>query len=192
MDSKQFDAVARALSSRRTVLAILLGGAAAHFAGGDPDVALAHNPANACRKLADPVKRRRCLRRAQAHKRRCHSQTPLATCAGRCGSLPAPCGKVVTCPCPAGKLCLSNNSCSRFCSVPGVPGDCPAGCSCGGRTTEDPTGTFHCYPNGLSCLEVSQGCASTAQCPSGHFCAPNACPGPSGTFENRCIPVCQL
>ena len=187
MDSKRFDALTRTLSSRRLVLA---GGVAALrglIGAGD---ASAHNPVLACRKIEDPGKRRRCLRRAKQHSRLKHTCKALpvtVTCANRCGSTTNNCKKAVACACPPGKLCLLNDSCSRLCEGEVIP--CPPTCNCGIPAVE---GGTHCFPAALEeCQQVPQVCTSTSQCPIGHYCGIADC-GPAGALEGRCIPVCSI
>jgi hypothetical protein len=187
MDSDRFDALSRRLSSRRTALTGLVGGVAAILGVSATKDVAAHNLAPACQKITDPVKRRKCLVRARRHKRQQHSckPRPLAvTCANRCGRFQNNCRKAVNCTCAAGKLCMSNTSCSRFCHPVNLP--CPPGCICGLFAVETPT-TPHCIPASItSCAQLTQVCASSAECPPGHFCSTGSCP------MNVCAPVCQV
>jgi hypothetical protein len=191
MDSERFDALSRSLSSRRSALGGLLGGAAALLGLAGTEEAGAQNPPPACQRVADPAKRRRCLRRAHARNRRqrCTPTPPAALYGGRCsGTVVNNCGKQVDCPaCPAGRSCLTNNSCGRSCRVLGTPGDCPAGCRCGILAAE---GGIQCIPISIAgCADVPQACASTTQCPQGFFCGPTTC-GTGGAAEGRCLPIC--
>lgn len=191
MDSDQFDALIRKLSTRRTALAGGIAGLAAILGLTRSEAASAHDPAAACRKLADPVKRRRCLNRARAHHRKQHSCQPqpvAVTCAGQCGTKLNNCRKPVTCTCSSGKACLPNGTCSRPCHPIQLP--CPGNCFCarGPVENEDPG---QCIPDGGLCEQSPLVCTSTAECPVGHYCSPRICTGPSG-LESRCVPICQL
>jgi hypothetical protein len=192
MDSKRFDNVTRALSTRRLALTGLVGGVATLLGLTNADEASAHNAVVACRRIADSPRRQACLRGAKRHKRlkhSCKSQPVTVTCAVRCGNVPDNCGKGVTCSCPAGKSCLGNGSCSRTCAVPGDPGDCPAGCLCGSFALE---GGVQCRPRTIiQCEQVPQLCNATSQCPLGFFCGQTGC-GPDSAPEGRCIPVCPI
>jgi hypothetical protein len=184
MDGEYFDSLTRTLSSRRTVLGGLLAGtAAALFSRQD---AAAHNPVPACRRIRNAKRRAACLRRARTHNRQhqCQPTAPAVICRGLCGTAVNNCNQAVSCPCPAGKSCLSNGSCAQNCSV--AQPACPAGCTCLGP--EVGSGD-HCIQAGLSCNVLPQVCASTADCPAGSFCIEEACLGPGG-FEHRCIPLC--
>jgi hypothetical protein len=148
-----------------------------------------------CRRIDDPVRRRRCLRQARAHNRKRHSCKPqpvAVTCGGRCGIVRNNCRKAVSCACPAGKTCLGNGSCSRTCVVVGQgQGDCPAGCLCGLPGVE---GGIHCVPAAIrdaECVDVPQVCTSNAQCPVGTYCANTPC-GPDFTEQGRCVPICPV
>ncbi len=191
MDDAQFDALTRALHSRRTAVVGLLGGLTAMLGldGGD---ATAHNPAPACRNIADARRRARCRRRARAHHRHRHSCTPqpaAVTCRNRCGGTRNNCKQAVACTCPAETTCLPNQGCSRACAAP--PFACPAGCACFDGVLLVETSSFQCVPLGISeCEQVPQVCTSTAECPFGQFCGTTAC-SPGGDDEGRCIPVCQ-
>ena len=190
MESEQFDRFTRALGSRRSVLAGLAGSLASLLGFTDAHVVRAHNPVRTCRGIADPGKRSRCLRRARAHNRKrhtCRPQPVSVTCANRCGRTTNNCKKAVACACPAGKLCLINDSCSRLCDGEVIP--CPANCECGVPAVE---GGTHCFPAAIQkCEQVPQVCTSTSQCPIGHFCGIADC-GPAGALEGRCIPVCSV
>ena len=196
MESNRFDTLTRSLSSRRATLTSLLGGVAALLGVTSVEEAGAHNPIPSCRRVADPKKRRACLRRARAHIRRrhtCRPQPKSITCADRCDiNARNNCRTTVACSCPAGELCLANKVCSRFCVVPGTAenpaGDCPLGCTCGFPLIEDPS-VLHCVPAGFTCAELNLAvCTSTSQCPVGLFCTPENPCGPSGV----CIPRCTL
>lgn len=76
MESNRFDTVTRSLSSRRATLTSLLGGVAALLGVAGVEEAGAHNPIPNCRRVADPKKRRACLRRARAHIRQRHTCRP--------------------------------------------------------------------------------------------------------------------
>lgn len=188
MESKQFDALTRTFSSRRTALGTLLGGMAALLSLAGPEVTSAHNPGPTCQKLSDPVKRRQCRARARRHIRKrhtCRPQPVAVTCAGRCGQTQNNCRQPVICTCPAGKTCLDNGSCSRACIAGGTVVNCPAGCFCGVAALG---GDVHCVPDGINdCALVPLVCTSTAQCPAGHFCSTPVCSGTS-----RCVPVCPI
>jgi hypothetical protein len=191
MDSVRFDAISRALSSRRTALSGVLGGVAALLGIPAAQEADAHNAAARCRRLPEPAKRRACLRRARNHNRthRCRPRPPAAVCAslGRCrGTAVNNCGRRVTCACPAGKRCLINGSCARTCD--GNPTGCPTGCVC---TGPEVGGGAHCTPSATAdCDLLPQVCVTTADCPQGFFCHSEACTLPGGARENRCMPVC--
>lgn len=191
MESDRFDAFTRTLSSRRTALGGGLGGVAALLGLGGGEEAAAHDPRPACRKLADPARRRACLRRARRHLRLRHSCKPhpiAVTCANRCGSTRNNCKKAVACICPPDKTCLLNNGCARTCSVASLT--CPAGCTCGIPLAEAPGTLAGCYPSTLSsCTQVPTPCTSTAQCPFGQFCG-LVCGSVPG--EGRCFPNCPV
>lgn len=188
MDSAQFDTITRALCSRRTALTGLLGGVAALRGLVTPDSATAHNLLSNCRKIADPVKRRKCLRRARAHKRShiCRSEAPALTCGARCGIRANNCGQAVTCAtCPELKACLANGSCAIACSGP----TCPAGCSCVPELVE---GGKACVSNSAgSCAQIPMGCSATTDCPVGYGCI-LLCGGPLPDWPGRCAPLCQV
>lgn len=188
VESSRFDALTRTVHSRRTALAVILGSLAALL--GLPTLeASAHNPVPSCQKIKDPKRRQTCLRLARRHNKRRHSckQQPRAvTCANRCGSVRNNCRKTLNCICPSGKLCLSNGSCSRPCSEPGFPGDCPQGCQCGPPALE---GGLQCAPDSISdCPQIPLVCTSTKGCPPGHYCST---PIPLCSSQRRCIPVCS-
>jgi hypothetical protein len=191
MESNQFDALTRALSTRRTTITGLLGGSFALLLGlGKPEEAGAHDPAAACRKLPDLGQRRRCRARARRHKRRqhtCRPQPKAVTCAGRCGRFRNNCRKGVDCTCPADQTCFANGTCSRVCTAGGtgtLAVSCPAGCDCEVDALE---GGRHCVSELIeTCTQVPIVCTSTAQCPVGHVCSTPVCNG-----ESRCFPVCQ-
>jgi hypothetical protein len=191
MESDRFDALARVFSSRRIAVFGLVGGVAALLGISAVEDAGAHNPGPACRKIPDPVKRRKCLARARRHKRKAHSCKPqpvAVTCANRCGSVRNSCRKAVPCTCPAGKTCLLNGSCNRICVVGGTILQCPAGCDC---DVADIEGNVHCMPESIAeCEQVPMVCSSTAQCPLGHFCSTPSCG--FGGLESRCVPVCPI
>lgn len=193
MESNRFDSLTRSLSSRRATLTSLLGGVAALLGIAGVEEAAAHDPTPHCRRLADPKKRRACLRRARAHIRRrhtCRPQPKAVTCTGRCNiKVRNNCRTTVACSCPRGKLCLANKVCNRFCVTPGTganpAGDCPLGCTCGFPTIDDPA-VLHCTSVGFTCQDLNlEVCTSTSQCPAGQFCTPDLC-GLSGV----CIPRC--
>jgi hypothetical protein len=190
VDDAHFDALTRSLRSRRAAVTGLLGGLAAMLGLGDD--ANAHNPAPACRRLTDPARRRRCQRRARAHHRNRHVCKPrpvAVTCRNRCGGTRNNCRHKVSCTCPAGKLCLPNQSCSQACT-PASP-VCPAGCYCFSTQLVE-TSQHQCVPQGISdCAQIPQRCTSSAECPFGQFCGTTAC-SPSGDDEERCIPVCPV
>lgn len=189
MDSEHFDALTRALTSRRTALGGLLGGGFAALLGLTlPEEASAHNLLPGCRKIKDLAKRRACLRRAQRHNRlrHCRPQPTTVTCAGRCGTWPNNCNKSVTCRACAPKLdCLNNGSCGRICTIPSAP--CPNGCYCSNFTVEGPQHCILAPP----CSDMPQTCASTTECPLGQQCQHTVC-GPGGSLSNRCVPLCPL
>lgn len=182
MDSERFDALTRVLSSRRTALRTVLGGATALLGLAAPDDAAAHNPAAACRKLPNPARKRRCLQRAAAHRQYCHSAaTVAAACAGKCGVWPDRCGAATNCTCPAPKTCLSNASCARPCG--GGSGTCPTGCSCYVAAESTVVNTY-CGVAGATCDGTP--CSTTSTCPVGYSCVE------CGTSGDRCIALCQL
>lgn len=190
MDSKQFDALTRALSSRRSIVgasvAALLGLAGAN------EIA-AHDAGRACKRLNDPKRRRACLRRARAHNRRhrpqptspaCVPQPLAVTCAGRCGTVLNNCNQATACfLCPTGKDCLANGTCARPCSTSLV---CPNLCAC--PTVPTVEGGQHCISFNQTCaVEMKQVCSSTTECPVGQHCQETACSGPN---RKRCVSVC--
>jgi hypothetical protein len=106
------------------------------------------------------------------------------TCAGRCGTWTNNCGQSVPCAaCPAGKVCLSNGSCSTPCPNFGV---CPAGCSC---TPPNGEGAQICAQNEASCADLPQPCTTTTDCPVGQHCITTGC-GQNNTDVLRCGRVC--
>jgi hypothetical protein len=186
VDSARFDTLTRVLATRRiAITSSLVGGIAVLLGVSWVEEAAAHNPIPACRRIADPVKRRRCLRRARAHNRKRHSCRPrpvAITCVNRCGRAIDNCRKPVACACPVGKSCLLNNSCASACSAPET---CPPGCTCLFPAVE---GGMYCISLAVSCATVPQVCTSTVQCPLGQHCMLTGC-GVSGP-ENRCVPLC--
>jgi len=93
----------------------------------------------------------------------CTPETPVATCAGRCGTWPNTCGEFVTCPsCTDGKQCVGNGSCAITCSS--TP-ECPAGCGCSFPTAE---GGQRCIATPVPC--PTQPCQNTTDCPFGQQC----------------------
>ena len=184
MKSKQFDALTRALSSRRSVLAGTVLALLGFTGAGD---VRAHNSVAACRRIDDPRKRRRCLRRARAHNRKQHSCRPqptAVTCSLRCGPVRNNCGRVLNCSCPADMVCQPNGTCGRICPSAGEAIGCPPGCHCAVAAVE---GGTRCIPATITqCPQVPIVCVSTTDCPLGHYCSEPICEG--GT--SRCIPVC--
>ena len=191
MESNQFDNLTRKMAVRRMALLGLAGGIVGLLGLSGGEEAGAHNPLPNCRRIGDPDQRRKCLRRARAHKRKQHSCRPqpvAITCANRCGSVRDNCRKGVNCACPAGKTGLVNNGCSRTCDETLL--SCPVGCTCGVRLIEDDTP--HCFSAAVAeCTQVPQICTSTAQCPTGQFCGQVFC-GPNDTAQGRCIPNCPF
>jgi hypothetical protein len=181
MNSRQFDSLTRAITTRRTAVTGIVGSVAALLGATTANEAAAHNPAPACNRLKDPKRRRACRRRARRRNRNhCRSQPATVTCAGRCGKVHNNCRKTVSCLCPADRVCLANQSCGRLCAVDET---CPAGCTCGVTSVE---GGRHCFPDTLtSCLQTPQICTSTVQCPPGQVCAFTGCGDAA-----RCVPVC--
>jgi hypothetical protein len=117
----------------------------------------------------------------------CVPQDPVALCAASGGTKSDNCGRVVVCPCPAGKSSLSNYSCAKTCTTgadcPGA--DPPTGvCGCVYSSVEGPK---YCLAPVQTCDRIPQVCTSTAQCPQGQFCAVTECPGDN----RRCWPLCS-
>ena len=83
MEHNQFDALTRALSSRRAALAGGVGGLATLIGLPGAEEAAAHDATRACRRLNDRARRRACLRRARAHNRthQCRPLPPAVVCA---------------------------------------------------------------------------------------------------------------
>lgn len=186
MDTKQFDALTRALSTRRTALAGLAGGLAALLGLAAPDEVTAHNPAPACRKLKDRKRRRACLRRARAHNRthQCRPLPPAVVCASvrRCDGVAVDnCGRLINCTCPLGKTCLPNGSCAQAC-VGDTP--CSPGCLCSAESSVE--GVRPCISTPQPCEVIPQACTSTAECPVGRFCREVGCDG----LTKRCVSLC--
>lgn len=189
MDAKQFDVLTRIFGTRRSVLSAGMAGLLGLI---KVDVAAAHNPAPACKRIKDPKRRRACLRRARAHNRRhrqtCVPQPELVTCAGRCGAVLNNCNKVVTCfICPPGRTCLSNGSCAEACAGNIGPEECPSGCFCTDPGNPSVEGGRHCLTADLRCADIPHVCSSTAECPVGQQCVLTSC---GGANPHRCVPLC--
>lgn len=194
VDGQHFDGLTRTVGPCRRAIGALASGIAVGLGLLGIEETGAHNPLPSCRGIADPGKRRTCLRRATRHKRlkhTCKAQPATVTCANRCGSVPNNCGKAVSCTCPAGKRCRGNGGCNRTCLSNGtLQGSCPAGCNCLTRNADD--GSAQCVVGTVTGYEhVPLGCVSSANCPAGHFCGTTAC-GPGNTQEGRCVPVGPL
>ena len=185
MDDRRFDALTRSLSSRRSALGGLLGGVVTLVGVALPEESEAHTLGANCRRIKHLRRRRTCLRRARAHIRTCHPQSPATTCAAGCGVRINNCGQTVPCPCPPGKECLSNGSCALTCDFYNGP-HCPTGCYCPHHPSTD--GRLRCTASG-NCTEQTPRCESTAQCPVGYHCQAVYCGG-SFDLTNRCMPVC--
>lgn len=189
MDNARFDALTRTLRSRRNSLGALLGSLAVLFGPTAPDVVTAHDPVPACRKIADPKKRRQCRRGARTRNRRhvpvavCSAEPAAVTCGGRCGSYANNCGVAVACPFGPDRDCLSNGSCARTC--PAL--FCPPGCKC----LTPVEGGNYCVPSDATCPDMTQERSATTDCPLGQFCLATGCGTPPGTIVNRCAPLCQ-
>lgn len=184
MDDAMFDALTRAVSSRRTALIGGLGAIAA-LVGLTPATD-AHDALRRCRTVRDPTRRRACQRRARAHNRkhRCRSRPRHRICAElrRCSGVAAnDCGRLINCSCPGGHICLANGSCATNCERTG-PLDCPEGCICVGPEVGDGS---HCVANTGICDQTPQACTSTVDCPPGTFCLVGPCDD-----LNRCVPLC--
>lgn len=187
MDDHRFDALTRAVSSRRTALGRLLGGSLTALLGlPAPEEAAAHSFMARCRAIRDPQRRAACLRRAKAH-RTWHVQHPpcvpqalALTCVGRCGVYTNNCNQATACPCPAGKTCLGNGSCAQTCSSE----TCPSGCLCGSASAE---GSRQCIKAEQFCADLTQCCTSSAGCPLGWQCQFTGC---SGSACSRCVQLC--
>jgi hypothetical protein len=83
------------------------------------------------------------------------------------------------CPCPGGRLKLTNGTCAVTCT--GEP-DCPTVCIC--QTVPSTEGQRLCAATLNDCPDVPLTCETTAQCPLGQFCSNlNVC-------GKRCVPVC--
>lgn len=185
MDGTRFDAFTRSISSRRTALGGLLAAPLAVLISlATPQEAVAHDFRARCRHIEDRPRREACLRRARAHRRRCHSpQTVAAACAGRCGVWPDRCGRARSCPaCAVPKLCLSNGSCSQACSR---SEECPGTCGCGPVAVGGDVRQCNVGPP-LDCGSFPVTCTSTADCPVGSYCGVVA----SLCGTNRCVPLC--
>jgi hypothetical protein len=132
-------------------------------------------------------KRRRKRRRPRS---RCRPNCAGKTCGdngcgGSCGGCLATqacqSGNCV-CACPAGQVCLSNESCATVC-----PSGCDTTCGCSDPSAEGPQ---HCVPLNASCETAVQSCTSTIECPLGQHCQETGC-GPGGSIERRCVTLCS-
>jgi hypothetical protein len=161
MDTNQFDALSRAVGSRRGILAGALGGVTL--------LGLGH---------AVGAKRRR-----RRRKKICKKKKIKVSCVDSCRFFNiSNCRKFdVQCKCPRGKSCLANDSCGLSCAA----ADCPegSGCTC---STSDPK---VCLAAFTTCEDVPTSCASTADCPFRFFCDETPC-GEGGATEKRCLPLC--
>jgi hypothetical protein len=201
MDSDHFDALSRALYTRRHVVTRTAGFAAATLAAvlglGHP-----HEAEAKCKKPCGPCKRCKqgkckpkpagtacaggtcqggsCLPAA------CFSQDPALVCAAGCGVKADNCGRAVTCPCPAGQTCLANGTCAGTCNSDADT--CPSGCVCSALPSVE--GAFRCVPKLTSCNQIPQACTRTAECPQGQHCQITVC-GTFGGAPNRCFPLCS-
>lgn len=184
MDDERFDALARAVSTRRAAFAGGFGALAALFS--IVPEADAHNALKRCRGLANLAKRRACRRRARIHNRkhRCKSRPARRICADlrRCSGVAVnDCGRLINCGCPGGQSCLANGSCASNCELSGPLG-CPEDCVCFGPEVDNGK---RCIPIPLPCDQIPQVCTSTVDCPLGTFCLVGPCDD-----ENRCVPLC--
>lgn len=197
MDAVRFDALARALSSRRVALAGLLvstlGLLGRHGIG---DI-LAHDPSRKCKKKSGDQKKK-CLKKAKKHKAQHAREAPPApteappapTCSDgiKNGSeTGVDCGG--TCQrCATGQGCTSPNDCaSAFCSggscqtctMDPCGSDVNGACIC--RGTDPPTANV-CVTNSGRIADCGSGGAES--CPPGEFCINNvgirACYKPCG------------
>ena len=170
MDGLRVDAISRALGTghaRRALFATLGPVASVVFAVG------VGRDESAAKK-----KRKRKKKRHASPPTSCVPESPVATCAGRCGTWLNTCGQYVSCPaCTDGKVCLSNGSCGIACTASDT---CPTGCGC---TTATPEGPRYCIQS-LSCRD--QSCESTGLCPLGSVCNVT----PTGVCGHICSLLC--
>lgn len=190
MDGHQFDTLARTLGSRRLVLGGLFGGSLGALLGlGTPEDAAARNRVPFCKTLADPEQQRRCLKRARAHLRRCHSLAARRrACDQKCGAVRNGCGKLIECTCPAGQTCLDNGSCAKPCLL---NEECASAqdCTCTGIPSTDDR---LCLTDINECDETLQECQRPTDCPVGQTCRVEFCfIDEEQRFIQGCVPICR-
>ena len=97
MDTRRFDALTKALTaagSRRRAVAALLGGALGLMAGRGDEGADAHDSSKRCKNIPDKKKRKKCVKKAKAHKK-WHETNACRGEGQLCGS--RPCCKSLEC-----------------------------------------------------------------------------------------------
>jgi len=147
MDPIRFDAVTRSLTiagSRRTVLALLTGGALTLLGLGG---ATAHNPLRACRRIENRQRRRRCERAARAHNQLhalCQGKADGTDCGNgrRCSG-----GLCATPPTCNGRFTPTDESCSGCCAS-----ECPGGECFISKEGEPCHDDFDCLPPTTTCV----------------------------------------
>lgn len=174
MDDRRFDALTRALSSRRTALGSVAGTLAALLGLALPEEAESHNFLARCRRIKDPQRRRACLRRARAHNRR-HRLSP-----------PPP-------PPPTPDQCQGRNVCAQgnaaTCGAAGNECYCwvtPQGVSvCGGN--DEAVVADRC----ADCAAAGRICVlgDGLNCPGPFICVLPCCPAGFRECNGRCVDV---
>jgi hypothetical protein len=189
VDSAAFDALTRAVTTRRVTLGGVVASAMSLLA--IAPAAAVDGRASRCNQIKNPERQRRCQQRARKPGRKCKSRAcksrPVeVTCAGRCGTAIDNCGKGVRCPkCPPLKSCLNNGSCAVVVGQFG-PG-CPGGCGASKPSTE---GGANCVALGQTCDTATLTCIDTTDCPVGFHCQQVDCGSSPNT--KRCIALCPI
>lgn len=169
MDAPRFDHLTRSLSSRRTAVSGLLGGALATLLG---EAASAHNPVPACRRIKDTRKRAACRRKAKRHN------------AQHCSGEGTPCADCRTC---QGGMCAADASLNNVACGSDGTGRC-----LNGRCNPVPT----CSPRYGSCATVADCCSAgstmaTTTCPTegpeAHTCRGRSDPGQPCHDSMHCV-----
>lgn len=177
MDGNRFDQITRALvtsDSRRGLLkgavATLAGLAAMRAHAGDASC----RPGDSyCQRHTDCCSGECYLASRNRFKRVCATNCEPLSCdafGGLCGAHDDGCGGETSCPCPRGRVCLSNGTCA----LPCLDGTCP---TCGECREDVDTGLDVCSEG-----ETPNPCTNTdPDCPAGTHC-------PAG--DDVCHPTC--
>lgn len=189
MDAHRFDSLTRALTaagSRRRALALVSGALAPLLGLGEID---AHNKLKKCKKIDDPDKRKKCVKKAKRHNKSRHSDS--CQDGKKNGSeTDIDCGGGACPRCQGGQICNSRDDCHTARCVANTCQSCVNALTDCGLDSDGVTGCF-CRDNALKPGEkmcTRQACSFKGAGTTCDLCAAGEQCAPAGGGIECCIP----